>query len=153
MLLRISTWIVLLLALGLVGCSDTAITPKFNVSGQVSDATGAGLAGVSLALTGAKSETAISDSAGSFSFVDLEDGAYTVTPSLASTTFKPSRTNVTVKGTVPRAIKFSVAPPNVIPAATFKISGRVIDSANAAVGNVTLSLSDAAKTQRTHQGG
>ena len=60
------------------------------VGGRVTE-NGAGLAGVTVTLSGAKSATATTDSGGNYSFPNLPaDGTYTVTPSKAHYTFAPA---------------------------------------------------------------
>src|ERR1043166_6777585 len=69
----------------------TGTLNKYTIGGQVKDAGGKPLAGVALALPGAQSATATSDSNGNYSFANLAAGAdYTVTPSKTNYTFTPS---------------------------------------------------------------
>jgi hypothetical protein len=62
----------------------------YRIAGRVTGATGAGIAGVTLTMSGGQSRTTTSDSAGAYSFTSLAAGAsYTVTPSLAGYSFSP----------------------------------------------------------------
>jgi hypothetical protein len=64
----------------------------FDISGQVTDSSGAPLAGVSIVLTGSATATASTDQNGSYSFSSLTGGVgYTVTPSLRKYVFSPEQ--------------------------------------------------------------
>ncbi|HEX7333081.1 MAG TPA: SBBP repeat-containing protein [Pyrinomonadaceae bacterium] len=66
--------------------------PFFNISGQITD-NGAGLAGVSVALSGSQLGLRTTDSNGNYSFEVAGGGSYTVTPSTLGFAFDPpSRT-------------------------------------------------------------
>ena len=66
-------------------------TSAYSISGRVVNASGSGVAGVTLTLAGGRSATAASDSAGGFSFSALPAGStYTVTPSMSGWTFSPT---------------------------------------------------------------
>jgi tetratricopeptide (TPR) repeat protein len=60
----------------------------YTICGQVTFS-GAGLAGVSIVLSGSQTGSAITDSAGSYSFSGLASGSYTVIPSSNVYTFNP----------------------------------------------------------------
>jgi hypothetical protein len=67
-----------------------------SVSGTVKDATGTGLAGVTIS-SGTGNPTATTASNGTYS-LGLADGTYTLTPSLSTYTFNPTTLSVTVNG-------------------------------------------------------
>lgn len=67
--------------------------PTYSISGTVSN-TGALL--VTMTLTGDNSGSTITDSKGNYSFPNLLNGSYTVTPSLSGHTFTPANISLTV---------------------------------------------------------
>jgi len=54
--------------------------------------------GVTITLTGAASQTVVTDSNGRFAFNGLANGNYTVTPSSADFSFRPAQRNITING-------------------------------------------------------
>ena len=75
------------------------VAPTQMISGVVTDAaTGNGLAGVSMALSGAASATTRSAADGSYSFASLADGTYNVAPTLSGYFFDPVNAAVTLAG-------------------------------------------------------
>jgi len=72
-------------------------TPTFSISGQVTTAS-SGLSGVTMRLSGAASRETTTDSNGNYSFTGLSNGNYTVTPSKANCTFRPTSRSVTISG-------------------------------------------------------
>jgi len=83
------------LFLGCGGSSggDSNPLPSFNISGKV---TGDVISGVTITLSGAGSGTATTDASGNYTFTDLADGVYSITPSLTGYTFSPVSRTVTV---------------------------------------------------------
>ena len=87
----------------LAGCSNddnpivVPVAVSYSISGQVAS-TGSGLSGVTMALTGASSATAITDTSGNYTFTGLDNGSYTVTPSKTGFTFSPTDNTQTVSG-------------------------------------------------------
>ena len=69
----------------------------FSISGTVTY-NGSGLENVSMALSGAASQTTLTAPDGTYSFIGPSDGNYTITPSLAGYSFNPSSINVTISG-------------------------------------------------------
>ncbi len=59
---------------------------------------GEGVEGVTVELSGAKSDTTVTDAAGNFEFADLSPGDYTITPRSDSLTFNPESLSVTLSG-------------------------------------------------------
>ncbi|MBI2858177.1 MAG: carboxypeptidase regulatory-like domain-containing protein [Chloroflexi bacterium] len=82
----------------------------FGISGRVTGDNGFGLRGVSVALSGAATKTAVTDDLGNYSFGGLPVGNYTVTPTLAGFTFQPPNAAVTLTNA-------SVVVPNFVAAA------------------------------------
>jgi hypothetical protein len=67
---------------------------SFTISGQIT-ASGIGLSGVSVSLSGASTSTVTTDSSGNYSFTGLIAGTYVVTPSRSRYTFTPSSQTLT----------------------------------------------------------
>ncbi|HYY95977.1 MAG TPA: carboxypeptidase regulatory-like domain-containing protein, partial [Pyrinomonadaceae bacterium] len=116
--------------------SFAGISLFHSLGGRVVGAAGAGLPGVAVTLSGARSSTTTTDAAGNFSFVDLPRGAtYTLTPSLrfyASAPASQTFDNLSADGSV----VFNMSP------ATHTVGGRVTEN-GAGLGGVTVTLSGA----------
>jgi spore coat protein A, manganese oxidase len=76
---------------------SASAVPNYSISGTVTEG-GAGLAGVTVILSGAAGATATTNAMGMYWFTGLADGAYTVTPFLLGSTFTPASTPVTING-------------------------------------------------------
>jgi uncharacterized protein (TIGR03437 family) len=84
------------------------------ITGVVTQRTGAPMPGVTLALGGARSDSATSDSGGNFSFSGLDSAAsYTVTPSLAGYIFVPASATYSQATSNPTATFTAWQPPQV----------------------------------------
>ncbi len=81
----------------------------FTVSGMATSGTGATVAGVNVALTGAAIRTAVTDAAGTYEFAGLPNGSYNITPSFPSAAFTPPNANVNVSGADVPGVDFVVA--------------------------------------------
>ncbi len=114
---------------------STAAVPTYTISGTIS---GAGGSGATVALSGAASATIAADASGNYSFGNLVNGSYTVTPSKAGFTFTPASQNVTVNSANVTGVNFSTV--------TYTISGTI----NGTGGNgATVTLSGAASATVT----
>jgi len=82
-----------------------AATAVHSVAGTVS-----GAAGVTVSLLGHRSATTTTGASGAYSFADLPDGAYTVTPSRTGYTFAPVSRTVTVSGADVTGQDFAASP-------------------------------------------
>lgn len=98
------------------------------ISGRVS---GAVAAGVTVSVG---SRSAVTDANGDYTIVNVRDGTYTVTPSLAWYTFSPASRTVTVSGANVTGVDFTAT---AIPR-TYTVAGRVY---GAGAANVTVTLS------------
>lgn len=106
----------------------------FSISGKIGSASG-----VLVTLSGAGSGTTTTDGTGNYSFPNLVNGQYTVTPSEAGFSFSPPSQNVTVDGSSLSGINFTAT------ATSFSISGGLtIQGAGA-----TVALSGAATGSTT----
>jgi uncharacterized repeat protein (TIGR02543 family) len=119
----------------------TAIPPgTYAISGTVS---GDAQTGVTLTLTGDASATTTSGADGTYTFPNLADGSYAVTPTLAGHTFNPSSRSVTVSGANQPGQNFVAT---AVTPGTYAISGTVSGDAQA---GVTLTLAGAASATTT----
>jgi outer membrane protein assembly factor BamB len=76
--------------------SQAGASSGFSVSGSVKNPDGSGIQGVAVDLTGSGSTDTTTDSSGNYSFCNLLNGSYTITPNLTGYTFSPSSLNVIV---------------------------------------------------------
>jgi len=73
--------------------SSKVIAPTYNITGAVSGDT---QAGVTINLSGAATKSAVTDAGGNFSFGNLDNGVYTLTPVKNGFTFDPAKAVVTL---------------------------------------------------------
>ena len=104
-----------------------ATAPTFSISGTITPA--AAGASTTMNLSGSATSTAPVDQSGNYSFSNLANGNYTVTPSSSNFTFTPISQAVTVNGGNLTAVNFSAT---AVP--TFSVSG------NAGVAGATVAL-------------
>ncbi|WP_263383681.1 DUF4082 domain-containing protein [Granulicella arctica] len=102
--------------------------------------TGAVVSGVSVALSGASSATAVTNASGSYSFSGLVDGNYTVKASGAGLAFTPATQAVTVSGSHQLGVNFV----DTAVTASYVVSGVVTGGAG-----VTVALTGAATASTT----
>lgn len=123
----------------LFSCGHIDVTTRsdiFSISGQVTSG-GAGLAGVTVTLSGSAQGTAISDAFGNYTVNGLVNGTYTLTPTFTGFIFTPSSIAQTIDGVSITAVNF-IATPNDLP--TFTLSGTVT-SAGSGLANIVMTLS------------
>lgn len=111
-------------------------TATFSVTGSVRNHSGTGIPNVQVSRTsGASTTTTVTDSNGVYLFTNVRSGAYTVapqiTPSLSGITFTPASTNINVTTTSLTNVNF---------VATFRLAGRITNSASVAQPNVSVAL-------------
>lgn len=78
--------------------------PVFRVSGRITSSSGVALAAVTVTMSGRGSVT--TNSAGYFTFANVPNGSYTVTPSQSGRTFSPASRSVTVIGSDVSGVSF-----------------------------------------------
>jgi hypothetical protein len=100
-------------------------TPTYSISGIVSPVSVG--SGSTLTLSGPTSGSVTADSSGNYSFSNLPNGTYIVTPSKAGQTFTPASQTISVNGASASAVNFA--------AVTYAVSGTV---SPALVGSTTL---------------
>lgn len=107
----IAVWVTLVgLLFAVIGCggggggstpgtnNNSGSSGSYAISGKVADSAGTGVSGVTVALSGTGTGSTTTDSAGSYSFLSLANGSYTVTPSKSGYTCTPTSKAVTVSG-------------------------------------------------------
>ncbi len=127
-----------------VSLSGTGI---ISISGQVTNA-GFGLSGVIMDLSGASNATAATDNNGNFSFNNVDNGNYTVTPGKAGYTFMPTSKDITVTDADVTGVDFAVVPPDIgVSPSQFNFSippggstGDTITITNSGTGNLIYSI-------------
>ncbi|MGO9211040.1 MAG: N,N-dimethylformamidase beta subunit family domain-containing protein [Terriglobales bacterium] len=88
----------------ITGVNFTAVAPTtFSVSGTIS---GSGGNAAAVTLSGTASATTAADTSGNYTFSNLNNGSYTVTPSKAGFVFTPVNKAVTVSGASVTAVNF-----------------------------------------------
>src|SRR5882757_5125915 len=90
------------------GVSFAAVANTWAISGTISPA--AGGSGATVALSGTATASTIADASGNYSFAQLSNGSYTVTPAKTGFTFSPSSQSVTVSGANITATNFTAQP-------------------------------------------
>lgn len=114
----------------------------FDITGQINDASGSGLDGVTVTLTGDASDSVVTAGGGLYEFTGLNPGSYTVTPTKAGYTFDPTSAAVTIVGTDKIATTM---------AAVWNIAGTILDGASPIAG-VTVTLTGDASDSTTTDG-
>jgi Protein of unknown function (DUF2012) len=124
------------------GQNSTAPPPPgltFSITGAISPAATA--SGTTVTLSGVANATTTVSSSGSFTFANLANGTYTLTPSHAGYSFTPSSLNITVSGAnISTGINFTAT------AQTFGLSGTISPVAGGSGATVTLSGAGSATT-------
>ena len=118
--------------------TGTAIPTTFAISGTVSGAVTQGVT-ITLSIPGVSPSTT-TGVGGTYSFANMPNGTYTITPSLTGYTFSPSSRSVTVNNADMTGQNFTAT------ADTYSISGTV---SGATAQGVTITLSGAASTTAT----
>ncbi len=123
-------------------------TGKLNTSGiaytslGVAFGSSTGVAGATVTLSGSGSGTTVADANGNYTFGNLVNGSYTVTPTLAGYTFSPASQSVTINGANQAGINFTAQPT----APTWSISGTISPVAGGSGATVSLSGVSTAST-------
>jgi hypothetical protein len=105
-----------------------------------------GIGSATVALSGTASASTFADSSGTFTFSNLVNGSYSVTPSLAGYTFSPTSQNATIDGTNVTGMSFTAKAQQ---PRTYSISGMIAGSSGA---TVALSGASSATTTTTNSG-
>jgi len=117
--------------------SSTAI---YSISGKVIGDTPAD---VTITLSGNASQVTTTDTAGNYSFTELANGDYLVTPSKAGYTFSPSFTSVSIHGKSQTNVNFTASVEG-----TYSISG-IITLSGSGLSGVAMTLSGSASKTTT----
>lgn len=108
-----------------------------SLSGTVTNQSGAGVAGVSVALSGDASKTAVTNSSGKYSFTGLIGGNYTVTPTISGMVLDPIRKDVLITSSNAVGVDFVATQIT----ASLAISGSVAFQSGAPVAGASIVLS------------
>jgi hypothetical protein len=105
--------------------------PNVTINGSVKNANNAGVSGVTVTLSGAQSQSVVTDNSGTFSFTNLPSGnTYTVTPTRGADVFDPpNKTFVQISDN--QTFNFKLI---------YQISGQVTDAGGVPTPGVTLTL-------------
>jgi hypothetical protein len=104
-------------------------TPTYSISGTVSPVSVG--SGATLTLTGPMAGSTTADQSGNYSFSNLPNGTYTVTPSKTGQTFTPASQTINVNGAPVPGVNFA--------AVTYALSGTVSPTSVGSTTTVTLS--------------
>jgi hypothetical protein len=124
-----------------INFTATAI-PTWSISGAVSPASLG--ANVTVSLSGTSSASTTTDASGNFTFANLVNGSYTVTPSKTGLTFSPSSQNITVSGANVTGVNFTIP--------TWTISGTLSPASNSSGATVALTGTSSASTTADSSG-
>lgn len=115
---------------------------QHSISGQVSSS-GVGLSGVTMMLSGKSSARITTDASGNYSFSNLANGSYTITPSKTGFSFNPTSSAQTINDADITTVNFSATP-----VSTFSIFG-IVTSGYSGLSDVTMMLSGAGSAMAT----
>ncbi|GFO55703.1 hypothetical protein GMSM_27100 [Geomonas sp. Red276] len=124
------------------GVTGTSAPAAYSIAGKVT-LNGAGLGQVTLAVSGVGNQ--FSDGNGNFSFIQLSNGSYTVTPSRSGYSFTPASVTVTINN------NGAAADFTAVPIPTYSISGTVASGNNAGLAGATVTITDASNQQVASQ--
>ncbi|MFA5322283.1 MAG: carboxypeptidase regulatory-like domain-containing protein [Smithella sp.] len=144
-------WGFLMMLLAIVGCDREGVSSRtYSISGSIFESnTNDDISGVTVELTGSATASTTTNSAGEFSFTGLENGTYTITPSLANYTFEPENAEIVINGEDVDDIDFAATYSESV--GPYSISGVVTGYLSQ---GVTITLSgDADKTTTTNASG
>ncbi|MCX6147206.1 MAG: carboxypeptidase regulatory-like domain-containing protein [Candidatus Kapabacteria bacterium] len=124
------------------GINFTQVELKYSITGKMKDENGNAMQNINLNISGLSSSTINTSITGAYSFANLSNGTYVITPQANSSyTFSPASRTLTVNGA------------NITTGADFtgielrySLSGNIKDELNQPVANVVLNLSGASAT-------
>jgi acid phosphatase len=105
-------------------------TSGFSISGTINPATGG--SGATLTLGGAASATTTADSLGSYTFVGIPNGTYTIVPSHTGFTFTPSSQTATVSGANVTGVNFTDTVASAAPTITAQPANQTVTAGQTA---------------------
>jgi hypothetical protein len=131
-----------------VGTTNPPSNPDtFSLSGTINPNTGG--SGSTVSLSGPTAATTTANSAGSYTFTGLANGAYTVTPSHTGFTFTPITQSAAVNGSSISGLDFTA---KAVVGPAFSISGTLTPAAGGGGAAVILSGASAATTTASGSG-
>jgi plastocyanin len=130
----------------ILNLSITACGQQRSISGRVSSG-GTGLSGVTMMLSGKNSAKITTDTGGAYTFSNLANGSYTITPSKTGFIFAPTSRVETINDADITTVDFTAAP-----VSTFSVFG-MVTSGYSGLSDVTMMLSGAASAMATTDAG
>ena len=124
--------------------------PVYSISGYVRYSTGAALSGVTVSLTGKSNTTATTGVDGSYAFVDLSTGNYTITPVKSGYYISPTNKAYTPLNVDQSSQNFTGTA--IVGAPTYSISGYVRTITDVGLGSVSLALTGKTNTTGSTDG-
>ncbi len=94
------------LVLSIIAACGFSIISTHTISGSVT-LNGSGVPGVTVSLSGAATASTTTDSNGNYSFGDIANGSYTITPSLTGYAFSPSNSSQTMNNANISGVNFT----------------------------------------------
>ncbi|MCX5895090.1 MAG: PQQ-binding-like beta-propeller repeat protein [Proteobacteria bacterium] len=117
-------------------------TLGYQISGKVTDVQGNGIEGVTIAMAGPRNDSITTDANGGYSFLELQNGTYTITPDYSDYDFNPPVQTVTIASASIYNVNFTAATGS-------NISGYIVEGPTPLPG-VTVDLLDY-KTKKIKQ--
>lgn len=117
----------------------------YDISGRIADGSGNGVAGIVVKRSGSNL-TGSSNSAGFYTFTDVPNGTYTITPTGTGLSFSPENRSVTINNANVSGQNFTVAP-------GYSITGRITTSSGVAVANVIVTRTGSSISTITNSAG
>jgi len=121
--------------------ANAASAQSYSISGTISPATTGG--GATVNLSGAINATTVADASGTYSFANLANGSYSITPSKSGIGFSPAVQAETMNGANVSSVNFTA---NSISTQSYSISGTISPPTNGNGATVTLSGAASAST-------
>jgi len=133
------------LTTGNVASQNFTGTTGYTISGRISNSAGVQIAGVTISRTGSAT-TVVSNSAGYYTFISVQPGSYTLTPSKAGYRFTPASKTIGITNA-------NVSGHNFIGATGYNISGRIANSSGIGQPNISVRRSGSSVAVLTNGAG
>jgi len=114
------------------------VVPGYRLHGRIANSSGIGIANVSVARSGSATPV-LTNGAGYYTFLNVPDGTFTVTPTLTGYTFTPASKSITISGA--ESINNNFIGSNGPVVTTYRLHGRVATSGGIAIPNVSVTRS------------
>ena len=118
------------------------LQPTYGLSGAARTSGSVAISGVTMSLSGKSTGSTATDGSGNYSFANLLNGSYTITPSKSTCTFSPPNIAVEVNG-------IDITGQDFIGICGYSISGKVTSYKGPATSGVSITLSGAKSATTT----